>query len=58
MKCEHGKRITVLLAPLSPPWWDDGVRLYDKDGEVDVSGKYVLVRGCAQCKVVKVEEAE
>ena len=58
MRCEHGKEVTAILSKYFPPWWDDGVLLYDKDGEKDDNGKFLRVGGCEQCKLIHVREDE
>ena len=74
MRCEHGRKVTVVLDLVSAPYWDEGIVRYDQDGEpapsyfdycwgTDKSFSdyveefcYTRVKGCPECKAVKVEQ--
>lgn len=59
MKCEHGIEIQALIEKASPPYWDDGIISYNRDGtpvkiaEETFDNERHLRVSCLWCRVIK-----
>jgi hypothetical protein len=58
MKCEHGNEVRVVIETESPICWDDGIVLYDEQGEGRPQWnepRYLRVTGCDICKTIRMD---
>jgi hypothetical protein len=59
MLCIHGLKVIVILSPVSPPHWDDGVKRFDCYGNEtfdDIS--FLKCLGCPECTLILAENVQ